>query len=240
MVGASKKFIDPATYQFRLAPIYTFDGGQTWHESQLPIEPGWNGMTDPTVAFDDFGHAFLVGEPLPRSRPISRAGHGRLPLVRRRCHVGAAVPLHHDDVDDKQWVLCDNNPGSPHYGNVYVAWAANTPLRFARSTDHGGNWKGKGTDPPGTTIAGLNAFAPDISISADGTLHIFWHMDGADSIQYLRSTDGGATFEPVRTIVTGVSSLRGHLPLLTAGRISTTASSASSRSSRVAPRPAAW
>src|SRR3954470_5463765 len=30
MVGASKKFIDPAKYHFKLGPIYTFDSGVTW------------------------------------------------------------------------------------------------------------------------------------------------------------------------------------------------------------------
>ena len=52
MVGASKKFFDPDNYKFILAPIYTFDGGQTWHESTLPMHADWNGMSDPTVAFD--------------------------------------------------------------------------------------------------------------------------------------------------------------------------------------------
>src|SRR5215831_7010845 len=35
MVGASKKFIDPAIYLHKLGPIYTFDSGNTWHESTL-------------------------------------------------------------------------------------------------------------------------------------------------------------------------------------------------------------
>ena len=38
---------------------------------------------------------------------------------------------------------------------------------------------------------------------------MFWHMDGGSTIQYLRSTDGGASFEPLKEIVTGVYSLRG-------------------------------
>lgn len=211
MVGASKKFIDPAEYHFKLAPVYTFDGGQTWHESELPLEPGWDGMTDPTVAFDAFGHAFLVGEPLAFTADLEGLGMA----VYRSSDGGVTweppFRLTTTTSDDKQWVLCDNTPASPHYGNVYVTWAASSPLRFARSTDHGATWKGKGADPPGTTLVSF-AFAPDLSISADGTLHIFWHNDGSGAIQYLRSTDGGETFEPVRTVVTGISSLRGHLP----------------------------
>src|SRR4051812_45202895 len=57
MIGASKKFINPAVYLFKLGVIYTFDAGSTWHESELPMKQGWDGMTDPAVAFDDFGNA---------------------------------------------------------------------------------------------------------------------------------------------------------------------------------------
>lgn len=213
MVGASKKFIDPAKYHFKLGPIYTFDGGGTWHESNLPLLPGWDGMTDPTVAFDDFGHVFLVGEPL-RFDPTDITGLGM--SVYRSSDGGVTweqpTRLTTDTSDDKQWVLCDNNPTSPHYGNVYVVWAASSPLRFARSTDHGNSWKGKGTDPPGTTLVSY-AFAPDLSISPDGTLHIFWHDDGTSTIKHLRSADGGVTFYPLETVVSGVVSLRGNLPI---------------------------
>ncbi|MGO4395231.1 hypothetical protein AB4Z46_28125 [Variovorax sp. M-6] len=213
MIGASKKFIDPAKYRFKLGPIYTFDAGLTWHESQLPLQNGWDGMTDPTVAFDDFGNAFLVGEPL-RFDPTDLTGLGM--AVYRSSDGGITwqppMRLTTDTTDDKQWVLCDNNATSPYRGNVYVVWAASSPLRFARSTDHGATWKGKGGDPPGSTLVSY-AFAPDISIASDGTLHIFWHDDASSTIKSLRSTDGGATFEPQHTVVDGVVSLRGHLPI---------------------------
>jgi hypothetical protein len=211
MIGASKKFTDPAKYQFILGPIYTFDGGKTWHESTLPLKSGWDGMTDPTVAFDNFGNAFLVGEPLKFGADLTGLGM----VVYRSSDGGktwkAPIQLTTATNDDKQWVLCDNNPASPHHGNVYVAWSASSPLRFARSTDHGASWKGKGSDPPGSSLVSL-AFAPEISVSTDGTLHIFWHTDASKTIQYLRSTDGGATFDPVRVIVDDVHSLRGNLP----------------------------
>jgi len=213
MIGASKKFIDPAKYRFKLGPIYTFDAGVTWNASQLPLQPGWDGMTDPTVAFDNFGHAFLVGEPL-RFDPTDLTGLGM--AVYRSVDGGVTwqppFRLTTDTSDDKQWVLCDNNAASPYQGNVYVVWGASSPLRFARSTDHGVTWKGKGSDPPGSTLVSY-AFAPDISISADGTVHIFWHDDSSSTIKSLRSTDGGGTFEPQHIVVDGVVSLRGHLPI---------------------------
>ena len=218
LVGASKKFIDPSIYHFIIGVVYTFDGGATWHESSLPLEQGWDGMTDPTVAFDDFGHAFLVGEPL-RFNP----GHEHTPgdvtglgmVVYRSLDGGITwqppARLTMDWTDDKQWVLCDNGHASPHRGNVYVTWGAGLPLKFARSTDHGATWRGRGQDPPGSTVVSF-AFAPDISVSPDGTLHIFWHDFGSDAIKYVRSTDGGDSFEPQQTVVQGLSALETNLP----------------------------
>lgn len=136
MVGASKRFIEPAKYHFKLGPIYTFDGGGTWHESTLPMEEGWDGMTDPTVAFDTFGHAFLVGEPL-KFDPSDVHGLGMAVYRSSDCGVTWEKPfrLTTTTSDDKQWVLCDNNPGSPHYGNVYVAWAACLVAASVRAVD---------------------------------------------------------------------------------------------------------
>jgi hypothetical protein len=219
MIGLSKKFIDPAIYLFRLAPIYTFDEGNTWHESTLPVQPGWDGMTDPAVAFDNFGNAFIIGEPLKFNQ--DKIGTGEdvtgLGMVAYRSTDGGVtwgqpIELTTHSEDDKQWVVTDNHPASPYYGNVYAAFGAFSPLRFARSSDHGATWKGTGSDGPGSTVVPYS-FSPEMSVSKDGTLHILWHIDGSGYIAYVRSTDGGNSFAPVQTIVTGISSLRGHLPI---------------------------
>jgi hypothetical protein len=213
MVGASKKFTDPAKYVFFLGPVYTVDGGATWHESTLPLKPGWQTMTDPTVAFDHFGNVFLIGEP----DSLTTGDIVGLGMVAYRSKDGgktwaAPVQLATEKTDDKQWVQCDNHPDSPHYGNVYVVWGAVSPLRFARSTNHGNTWTGKAGEPSGSTLVSF-CFAPDIAISPDGTLHVFWHDDGGTDIKYIRSTDGGASFSSVVKVATEISSLRGHLPL---------------------------
>jgi hypothetical protein len=217
-VGASKKFIDPSVYLFKLGVIYTFDGGNSWHESTLPMRRGWDGMTDPTVAFDHFGNCFLVGEPLRFNRDkvgTSEDLTGLGMVVYRSSDGGASwqepIQLTTDTTDDKQWVICDNNHYSPYYGNVYVVWGASSPLRFARSTDHGQTWTGKAGEASGSTLVS-RSFAPELAISADGTLHIFWHDDGGSDIKYLRSTDGGSSFSLMPPVVTGMVSLRGHLP----------------------------
>jgi hypothetical protein len=219
MVGSSKKFINPATYLFKLGVIYTFDAGNHWNESSLPMKQGWDGMTDPAMAFDDFGNAFLIGEPLKfhpdkvgTSDDLEGLGMVAYKSTDGGVTWGNPIQLTTDTHDDKQWVVCDNSPTSPHYGNVYAAWGASSPLRFARSTDHGQTWKGKGNEAPGTSLVS-SSFSPEMSVSNDGTLHILWHNDGSTEIRYLRSTDGGNSFEPVKVVVSGIESLRGNLPL---------------------------
>jgi hypothetical protein len=218
MVGASKKFIDPAIYLFKLGVIYTFDGGDTWKESELPMQQGWDGMSDPALAFDDFGNVFLIGGPVSFNR--DKVGTAKdltgLGMALYRSKDGGRtwenpIQLSTDKDDDKQWMVCDNHPSSPFYGNIYGAWGAYAPLKFARSTDHGNTWKGHGNERFGSTLIDYS-FAPELSVSADGTLHILWHVDGTSEIYYLRSADGGNSFESRATVVSGMTSLRNNLP----------------------------
>jgi hypothetical protein len=218
MIGASKKFIDPAVYRFKLGVIYTFDAGNTWKESELPLKQGWDCMSDPALAFDNFGNAFLIGGPCRFNPDKAHTADDLtgLGMAAYRSKDGGVtwenpVLLGTDSEDDKQWVVCDNNPFSPFHGNVYVAWGASSPLRFARSTNHGDTWMGKGNEPPGSSLESFS-FAPEMSVSSDGTLHILWHNNPSGEIMYVRSIDGGNSFTPAKTVVSGIKSLRGNLP----------------------------
>ena len=63
MICASKKFTDPHNYRSTISTSFTFDGGQSWTESQLQLQSGWEGMTDPDLTFDHFGNAYLIVQP---------------------------------------------------------------------------------------------------------------------------------------------------------------------------------
>ena len=233
LVAASKKFSNPLTYRFTMGLRVSFDGGEGWQDASLPTLPEWgsmvgsngqdapSGMTDPAVAFDHVGNAFMVGEPIQYATngDINTVGMYVYKSINGGLNWSAPVPLHIGDLsDDKSWIACDNTPTSPHFGNVYIVWGAGSPLRFARSTNHGQTWTGVSGQPPGSTLV-TSCFAPEVSIGLDGTVHVVWFFDGEDSIaspgttiEYVRSTDGGATFEPQRSIVSGVHGLRGNLP----------------------------
>jgi hypothetical protein len=64
MVAGSKRFTNPSQYEFSLAVYSTFDGGQSWTEAApLTLLPGWAGTSDPALAWDNQGHAYLVALP---------------------------------------------------------------------------------------------------------------------------------------------------------------------------------
>lgn len=225
LIAASKKFSNPATYRFSIGLRVSHDGGLTWTgDRKIPKLPQWGdfvggpgkdpdaGMTDPAVVFDGFGNAFFVGEPIHygAGEEIDTIGMFIYKSPDGGHTWGDPTPLHVGDLtDDKPWIACDQNPASPHVGNVYVVWGAGSPLRFARSTDHGLSWTGFGGTAPGTKVVD-SCYAPEVSVGPDGTVHVAWFS--GDSVQYVRSTDGGATFEAQKAIVTGATSLDAGLP----------------------------
>jgi hypothetical protein len=226
LIAASKKFSNPEIYRFTIGVRVSYDGGDSWQDSSLPTLQEWDeyagdiiveraGMTDPAVVFDNFGNAFMVGEPIRYKDnlgdKIDTIGMYIYKSTDGGLHWSQPIPLHVGDKDDdKSWIACDNNPASPHYGNIYIAWGAAAPLRFARSTDHGQSWKGVGSQAPGIQLAN-STYAPEISVGLDGTVHIVWHLRASKTIEYMRSTDGGETFEAQKPIVTSVRDLDDHL-----------------------------
>src|SRR6266540_7000296 len=136
LVGSSKRFTDPATYVFSLAAYSTFDGGLSWTDSgPLPLLSGWQGCSDPYVAWDSTGGAYIAALPFGPGSDIPIIGIA----IYRSPAGGRTWPpprlIHSSTGDDKQTAAGDNNPASPHYGNVYVAWDDGVTLRFARTID---------------------------------------------------------------------------------------------------------
>ena len=84
--------------------------------------------------------------------------------------------LHHDSHDDKMWIESDTSAVSPFFGRVYAVWAANTPLRFARSLDRGATWDGVGGSASGSDVGASQCYAPSPAIGDDGTIHVTYHM----------------------------------------------------------------
>jgi hypothetical protein len=207
LVGSSKRFTNPQTYAFSLAAYATFDAGQSWTEAApLALLAGWDGVSDPTVAWDDVGNAYLVALPFQGPEPMAicvyKSTDGGLTW-------SAPDLIHSAPGDDKQSAAGDTNPASPHRGNVYAAWDGPGGLLYGRTTDHGATWKGTAASPPVGASLAPNSFAPQVVVALDGAVYIFF-LDG--EVQFVKSTNGGDSFSAPSTVASGIAALPSQLP----------------------------
>jgi hypothetical protein len=102
---------------------------------------------------------------------------------------------------DRESGWADNNPSSPHFGNMYVSWndfnvscGAGGCLFVVRSTDNGLTWSGP------TQVVSGGTFIRDVQITGDvvtGDVYIAGMNEGGggfphnDTNYFFRSTDGG-------------------------------------------------
>jgi hypothetical protein len=229
LVGASKKFTDPHTYTFSLVAYASFDAGQSWTEapplgllSNGDLDSGgqqwtgdtWVGISDPTVAFDDIGNAYLIG--LAFGVPSAADPYHLVGLGSYKSTDGgrtwSAPRIVHAGFDDKQWACGDTNPSSPHHGNVYVVWDGTSGLEFARSTDHGATWIGTGAQPSGSVLG--NFIFGEVNVDSAGNVYVFGLGSDANgtAIVFVKSTDGGNSFSAVQTVASPITTVPGQLP----------------------------
>jgi hypothetical protein len=197
-VGASKRFRDIANYKFSIATYASFNGGSSWTEGTPPIPEGsgWDGISDPAVAFDGAGNPYLAGLPYRINSPMSFETFGIAMYTSPDGGLTWSAPeLIHAARDDKQTLCADTTHGSPWYGTLYAAWdAGGGGMGFARKSP-GGSWTGsRGNATPNVLPGTTDSFSPEIAITADGTVYIVWFSEPDSAIKFVKSSDGGDTF----------------------------------------------
>jgi len=142
----------------------SFDGGHTWKDGSIPMGNGASGGNgDPSPAFDDrFGTAHMAQLSAAQGQNGPNAGHisvsvstsfdGGLtwrPPVTVAVGHAAISPSAASVFLDKEWLVADNNPSSPHYGRLYLTWDklvfskgafAQSLIEFSYSDDAGKQW----------------------------------------------------------------------------------------------------
>jgi hypothetical protein len=141
LAGSNDYFITltGATIQARVPTgFYTsFDGGHTWVDGQIPMGNGASsGNGDPAPAFNrKFGTAHMAQLSAAAGQSGPFFGHINVSVstsfdggLTWRSPVTVAVghaaisPSANGVFLDKEWLVADNNPSSPHYGRLYLSW----------------------------------------------------------------------------------------------------------------------
>lgn len=223
LVGASKKFSDPATYKFSLASYASWDGGQSWTDIGLLPYPATvsgqvvAGISDPTVAFDELGNAYILG------LAFAQAGRTFTWLGLVACistdqgRSWTASTMHQGLGDDKQVLASDTNPvgASLYRGTVYATWDGQAGggggVLFACTTTHGASWKGVtqgGVDQPAGSLIIPNAGLSSIAVDSRGNVYV--SAVGSDAQNHSAilcavSGDGGASFGAPQVIASPIT-----------------------------------
>jgi len=203
------------------------NSGATWVDSLLPGYPtdsspeglasplhqrGTTNAGDPVQAWDLQGRLFYMGNAFNRAAPqngdvwVATYDQDAAHYVRTLI-VGKAGPALNGRFNDKTSIEVDRGVNSPHQGNVYAAWSlfqginGNNSIQFVRSTDHGATF----SHPAKISTGSKDVQFADIAVTSNGTLYVAYRQfDSArghqeSSIQYVVSTDGGATFSKAAT-----------------------------------------
>ena len=200
-----------ATWVDSLLPGYPTDTSPEGLASPLQ-QRGITNAGDPVQAWDLQGRLFYMGNAFNRAAPqngsvwVATYDQDAAHYV-RTVIVGKAGPALNGRFNDKTSIEVDRGVNSPSRGNVYAAWSlfqgnGNNSIQFVRSTDHGATF----SQPAKISTGSKDVQFADIAVTSNGTVYVAYRQFESErggtrraSIQYVVSTDGGATFSKAAT-----------------------------------------
>ncbi len=209
-----------AAFQGNAAVAYSRDAGKTFALAQGTASTRYKYSGDVSITYDNRDHAILCYIAMDKLGTSQYWGHNatRNGVFTRRSTDGGAtwekadvVVLDHPTrpgipFEDKPYIVADNNPHSPYFGNLYLGWTqdrmTDAAIVFSRSTDDSKSWSKAIQISDSSLPRDDNGMTEgfDGVVTPNGTLHAIWSGENND-IQYTESRDGGRTFAHNREIV---------------------------------------
>jgi hypothetical protein len=174
------------------------DGGNTWTHGFLPgLTKGegtgpYDAASDPAVAYDAKHNVWMIA-----SLPLSNTSQTPAVVVSRSTDGGFTWgnPVSADPTaqsSDKNWIVCDTWPSSPHYGNCYLQWDDpfnSDQILMSTSADGGLTW--------GAATATANlalGIGGQPLVQPNGNVIVPIEMTTVNVISAYLSSDGGASW----------------------------------------------
>ncbi len=177
----------------QLMILTTRDGGLSWSQVRLPLLGGAGNHADPMLVFDANGDIHLTFIPVVNGNQVlgievtaSRDGGDSWETPQR---------ISSNPQDDKTAIAADRHPGSPHLGNVYVAWKLVRGGILVATLTSGASKYSAPVMFSSNAISGL-----DLTVGDDGAVYLSAANGTQGSISVWRSTDGGQSFGPSKWV----------------------------------------
>src|SRR6185436_11997901 len=138
VVAASNDLGGPSQAQF-----YSSDGGESWHQTALPLVLGDRGHSDPTVDWTSDGTAWSITIGLQ----LTPGNDLVLALRSYRSTDGGATWTFDQTITgdqplpDKQMMWVDHSGSSPHRDNIYVCYHNGAFPYVVRRVAQSGEWQ---------------------------------------------------------------------------------------------------
>ena len=166
----------------------------------IAVPVGANTAGDPAMAWSERDQAFYIAT-------LSLSAGLELNVSTDDCRSFTFAGTPATNGDDKELIAIDNNPSSPFYGRIYVAWidfGSGARISLTRSDDGGATWSPQIalSDAGDTVQSAWPVVAPNGAVFV-AWVHWITFPDGPVEIEIARSTNGGATFTRVTPPVTG-------------------------------------
>lgn len=182
------------------------DSGTTWKNGFLPgttvyAKPAgpYHAVSDEAVAYDAKHATWMIimdgldSDYVGVAVMVNRSTNGGLTWT-NPVTISAGT---NDQDRDKTWIVCDNHPASPYYGNCYAEWddmGHNQQLHMAYSKDGGATWT-QSTVPTAQAVIGGQ---PLVQPSGKVVMPI----QQLNKVVSFASSNGGASYTGPSTVAT--------------------------------------